>query len=54
LVEAGWNRLAPPKDAASVLTALRSSLGTAGKEFKPYGAGDAANRIVQRLMSDLN
>lgn len=54
LVEAGWNRLASPTDAASVLTALRTSLGTTGKEFTPYGAGDAASRIVQRLISDLN
>jgi UDP-GlcNAc3NAcA epimerase len=54
LVEAGWNRLASPTDAASVLTALRASLGTTGKEVMPYGAGDAASRIVQRLISDLN
>lgn len=54
LVAAGWNRLASPTDAASVLTALRTSLGTIGKQVSPYGAGDAANRIVQRLMSDLN
>jgi UDP-GlcNAc3NAcA epimerase len=54
LVEAGWNRLTPPVDAASVLAALRASVGTAGKEISPYGTGDAARRIVQRLAADLH
>lgn len=54
LVEAGWNRLAPPVDGATVLRTLRASLGTVGKEVSPYGAGDAAEKIVQRLWSDLN
>jgi UDP-GlcNAc3NAcA epimerase len=53
LVESGWNRVAPPTDAASVLAALRASLGTAGEPVAPYGAGDAAQRIVQRLARDL-
>lgn len=54
LVEAGWNRLAPPVDAAAILFALRIGLGSIGEEVTPYGAGDAAKRIVQRLWSDLN
>lgn len=54
LVEAGWNRLAPPTDAASVLAKLRASLGTTGKTITPYGMGDAASRIVQRLDADLH
>jgi UDP-GlcNAc3NAcA epimerase len=54
LVEAGWNRLSPPTDAASVLAGLRASLGTAGREIAPYGTGDAALRIVQRLAADLS
>jgi UDP-GlcNAc3NAcA epimerase len=53
LVEAGWNRLAPPLDAASLLAQLRASLGTTGKEIAPYGTGDAASRIVQRMAADL-
>jgi UDP-GlcNAc3NAcA epimerase len=53
LVEAGWNRLSPPTDAASALADLRASLGTTGKEIAPYGSGDAARRIVQRLAADL-
>lgn len=53
LVEAGWNRLAPPRDAASLLAQLRAGLGSSGREIAPYGAGDAASRIVQRLAADL-
>lgn len=53
LVESGWNRLAPPIDAGSVLQSLNASLGSAGQEVAPYGAGDAAQRIVQRLVGDL-
>lgn len=54
LVEAGWNRLVSPTDTASILATLRISRGMTGKEVMPYGSGDAANRIVQRLISDLN
>jgi UDP-GlcNAc3NAcA epimerase len=54
LVEAGWNRLAPPLDAESVCAALCASVGTAGRAVAPYGAGDAATRIVQHLAADLN
>jgi UDP-GlcNAc3NAcA epimerase len=54
LVEAGWNRVTPPVDAAAVLHALCASLGDAGREVAPYGAGDAARRIAQRLSRDLN
>jgi UDP-GlcNAc3NAcA epimerase len=53
LVEAGWNRVAPPLDATGLLAALRASLGTAGQEVTPYGDGEAAARIVQRLVADL-
>jgi UDP-GlcNAc3NAcA epimerase len=53
LVKAGWNRLAPPVDASSVLLSLRASLGSTGEEVTPYGSGDAAIRIVRRLSDDL-
>jgi UDP-GlcNAc3NAcA epimerase len=53
LVDAGWNRLAPPVDAASVLQSLRAGLGSIGKNIAPYGSGDAAVRIVQRLSNEL-
>lgn len=54
LVEAGWNRLVPPLDTATVLQVLHASLGSAGKEIAPYGTGDTAARIVHTLASDLN
>ena len=53
LVIAGWNRLAPPVDAASVLDSLRASLGSIGQEVAPYGSGDAAIQVVERLSNDL-
>lgn len=49
LVEAGWNRLAPPTDAGAVQAAIRSALGSRGKVVRPYGDGDAAIRIVRQL-----
>jgi UDP-GlcNAc3NAcA epimerase len=49
LVEGGWNRLAPPRDAAAVACGFRQAIGTAGQPMQPYGAGDAAVRIVARL-----
>lgn len=53
LVDAGWNRLAPPRTTAAVAGALLAALGTRGAAVAPYGAGDAAQRIVQRLAADL-
>ncbi|MBU2538840.1 MAG: UDP-N-acetylglucosamine 2-epimerase (non-hydrolyzing) [Proteobacteria bacterium] len=52
LVEAGWNRLASPVTRKSVLLALRAGIGSMGQEVKPYGEGDAANRIVEYLTGD--
>ena len=54
LVESGWNRLAPPQSAARVSAAVLAAIGTHGAAIKPYGAGDAALRIVERLRTDLN
>ena len=54
LVDAGWNRLSSPVDAAAVLSALRAGIGSTGQEISPYGAGDAAKRIIERLLKDLN
>ncbi|MCD2516303.1 UDP-N-acetylglucosamine 2-epimerase (non-hydrolyzing) [Massilia sp. G4R7] len=53
LLDAGWNRLAPPTGAEPVLAALRAALGSTGQAVSPYGDGDAAERIVQRLALDL-
>ncbi|MBU0664998.1 MAG: UDP-N-acetylglucosamine 2-epimerase (non-hydrolyzing) [Proteobacteria bacterium] len=53
LVEAGWNRLAPPTDASSLRQDISEALGSCGKSVKPYGEGDAAQRIVKHLMLNL-
>jgi UDP-GlcNAc3NAcA epimerase len=53
LLDAGWNRLAPPTNAEIVSNAIGSALGSSGKPAKPYGDGDAARQIVARLAADL-
>lgn len=53
LVEAGWNRLAPPNDPGTVIAAIRDALGTRGRDVSLYGSGDAADKIVVRLAADL-
>jgi UDP-GlcNAc3NAcA epimerase len=53
LVEAGWNRLSPPQSSSDVSAAVRAAIGTRGAAVTPYGTGDAAVRIVQRLRMDL-
>ncbi|MFO1273745.1 MAG: UDP-N-acetylglucosamine 2-epimerase (non-hydrolyzing) [Rubrivivax sp.] len=54
LVEAGWNRLAPPGGVAPPEQAILAALGTQGAEIHPYGEGDAAQRIAERLAADLS
>lgn len=53
LVHAGWNRLAPPVSAMKLARTITRALGDRGKPVKPYGDGDAARRIVERLAADL-
>jgi hypothetical protein len=36
-----------------VLVQLHAALGSIGTEVAPYGKGDAAQEIVQRLCADL-
>ena len=54
LVEAGWNRLAPPLSPETVSTAVMQAVGTQGSDIRPYGDGDAARRIVERLFAELS
>lgn len=51
LVDAGWNRLAPPRDAGEVANAILAARGSRGAAVKPYGDGHAAEKIVVRLES---
>lgn len=53
LVEAGWNRLAAPENASHVIDAIHASLGSSGREIRPYGNGDAARKIVDHLKNAL-
>ena len=53
LVESGWNRLAPPTDPRSLELAIRAALGSRGKDVRPYGDGNAAGKIVDRLEKDV-
>ena len=49
LVESGWNRLAPPGDAQSLVRSIQEALGSRGKDVAPYGNGAAASAIIKRL-----
>jgi len=51
LIDAGWNRLAPPKDAGQVTDAILAARGSRGSAVKPYGDGHAAEKIVACLTS---
>ncbi len=50
LVEAGWNRLAPPTSVSALTAAFRAALGSTGRPVHPYGEGDAAPRIARILL----
>ena len=49
LVESGWNRLAPPVDAQSLVRVIKAALGSRGDSVTPYGTGSAAQAIVDKL-----
>lgn len=51
LVEAGWNRLAPPSSADIVLKSFHAALGSQGQSISPYGDGSAALTIAGTLAS---
>lgn len=53
LVESGWNHLCPPLTSQNVSTAVLQAVGTQGADIRPYGNGNAAQRIVQRLCAEL-
>jgi UDP-GlcNAc3NAcA epimerase len=54
LVDSGWNVLAPPLDSKKLSTTILASLGSEGENITPYGKGNAARLIVDRLNCDLN
>jgi len=52
LVDSGWNRLISPADAEQIAATMLSAVHTKGADVKPYGSGNAAQLIVERLMND--
>lgn len=54
LIEAGWNRLAPPSRAADIGAIIRRAIGIRGRDIALYGDGHAARRIVQILTQQLS
>ncbi len=54
LVDAGWNRLAPPQNGSQLAHAILDSANTKGCSVTPYGDGKAALRIVEQLRMDLS
>ncbi len=53
LVDAGWNRLAPPLSGTTVAAAVLAARGQRGADVQPYGTGDAAQKIARRLAHEL-
>lgn len=49
LVHAGWNRLVYLSDPLTLSETLGKALGSKGNSIAPYGEGDAANKIIQKL-----
>jgi len=49
LIEAGWNRLAPPTDAVALQTAMTTALGSKGQDVKPYGFGNASQKVAEQI-----
>lgn len=50
LVEAGWNLLCPPTEAATVTQAILSRLSTQGDAVQLYGDGNASAQIVRHML----
>jgi UDP-GlcNAc3NAcA epimerase len=52
LLEAGWNRLAPPHDVHTVLSAMQAALHQAPPPFaNPYGDGQSTQKVIARLQA---
>ncbi len=49
LVNAGWNRLAPPVNSEKIAKAMISACGSVGEDTQPYGAGDTSSIIANIL-----
>ena len=54
LVDAGWVRIAPPDDPEDVAVSILDSVGRTGQDIQPYGTGNAAGIIVEKIRSELS
>lgn len=50
LIEAGWDQLAPIDNGQAIAAAILNARGRQGDEVPPSGDGDAAGKIVARLV----
>jgi len=54
LINAGWNRLAPPGSSGGLARSIKAAIGSTGELTRPYGDGQAARKIVAQLRSDID
>lgn len=54
LVDAGWNRLVPPKCSSSVRDAILGAQGSQGADITPYGTGNAASIVTSEIAKFLS
>jgi UDP-GlcNAc3NAcA epimerase len=54
LVEAGWNRIIPPRDISEIAAAISVAIGTSGAQMAPYGDGNAAEKIARNILGAAN
>lgn len=50
LIDAGWNRLAPPRNVQHVIHSVTGAIGSSGTDLRCYGDGAAAEKIVDILV----
>ena len=53
LVEAGWNKIVPPRDAAAIARAILDQRGSRGRKIDVYGDGTSAEMIAAELERSL-
>ena len=49
LLQAGWNRLAPPDNADNIFSSLQAAAESRGSDITPYGEGRAGEKIVNHI-----
>ena len=52
LVDAGWNRLAPPVDGVDIAAIMKTALCEKGEPIELYGHGEAADYIAKEMAAE--